>query len=46
MILILMLTEETLEKLKINKLYSQMTFGSEKAFGFLQYKGILDSKEW
>lgn len=38
--------EETLIKLKINKLYSQMTFGREKVFEFLHYMGILDSKEW
>lgn len=37
---------ETLEKLKINKLYNQMTFGHEKSFAFLQFKGYSDNKDW
>ncbi len=37
---------ETLEKLKINQLYNQMTFCSEKALSFLKFTNALSEKEW
>lgn len=37
--------EETLDRLKIKKLYNQMVFTSEKALSFLKFIGTLDIKE-
>jgi len=36
---------ETLERLKINKLYNQMTFSTVKALGYLKFVGILEDME-
>ena len=33
--------EQTLEALKIKKLYNQLVFASEKALGYLSFKGVL-----
>ena len=37
--------EETLNHLKIKKLYNQMVFTSEKALAFLKFAGTLDNRE-
>jgi hypothetical protein len=34
--------EQTLEQLKIKKLYNQMTFTTEKALSHLKYIGLLE----
>ena len=38
--------EQTLEALKIKKLYNQLVFASEKALGFLNYIGTVPEEEW
>ena len=37
--------EETLNRLKIKKLYNQLVFGSEKALSYLKFIGTLNAKE-
>ena len=37
--------EETLNRLKIKKLYNQLVLGSEKALSYLKFIGTLDTKE-
>jgi len=37
--------EETLNRLKVKKLYNQLVFSSEKAIAYLQFVGTLDEKE-
>ena len=37
--------EQTLEALKIKKLYNQMVFTSEKALSFLKFKGTIPEEE-
>lgn len=38
--------EQTIEALKIKKLYNQLVLGSETALGYLKFKGILPEVEW
>lgn len=38
--------EQTLEALKIKKLYNQMVFASEKALSYLKYVGIVPEEEF
>lgn len=37
--------EQTLETLKIKKLYNQLVLASEKAIGYLKYKGTMPEEE-
>ena len=37
--------EETISRLKVKKLYSQLVFGSERALSYLKFAGTLDGKE-
>lgn len=38
--------EQTLEALKIKKLYNQLVLGSEKALSYLKFAGTLPEVEW
>lgn len=38
--------EQTIEALKIKKLYNQLVLGSETALSYLKFKGILPEVEW
>jgi len=37
--------EETINRLKIKKLYNQLVFTSERAISYLKFTGVLDAKE-
>ena len=38
--------EQTLEQLKIKKLYNQLVLASEKALSYLRYVGIVPEEEY
>jgi len=37
--------EETINRLKVKKLYNQLVFSSEHALSYLKYSGTLDGRE-
>lgn len=43
---VFMRKEQTIEALKVKKLYNQLVLASEKALGFLKFVGIVEKEEF